>query len=362
MPNYFCFLPLSILTQLRLTAQLLFVCCFYRAATYITHPWRIKDGNKVILEYVGDSATLLIDEHGNSQCLNHAIGTAPALSSAASYHLPVVPPKGIPHPTDPSAYGSFRQRGQCAQGIPICAFDSVSKTAVEKAALTLTHMLADVDQSIIQRMMHLGAAIGIIGKNQNTTDIPAHCHLKGERSCDGRDYDVGTRGLGGSTACPWTTVGEENITMIEDSRYPYESILVHEFAHSVMNIGLAGTPTRRRIKSAYDAAIDKRLYNRTSYIASNEDEYWAEATQAWFEATVRQDATSGMTTREAVKKRDPVLADILTEVWGDGSWRYLSSAPGEFKRLRRGSGGNNGGAVRQFLRRLVPGSKRWCSK
>jgi hypothetical protein len=199
-------------------------------------------------------------------------------------------------------------------------------------------------------MLHLGAAIGIIGIGQNTTDIPAHAHLKGQKSSDGRDYDVGTRGLGGSIACPWTTVGEENITMTRDSRYPYESILVHEFAHCVMNVGLAGQPTRRRIKAAYEAAIEKKLYNPESYLASNEDEYWAEATQAWFEATVRMDATSGMTTRKAVKKRDPELAEILTEVWGDGEWRYLDTAPvSQFKKV----GGING-----FWKRVVRNSAR----
>jgi hypothetical protein len=305
---------------------------FYHAATYITHPWRIKDGDKTLLEYVGDSATLIINQNGYSQCLDHkAAGTAP-FSLSLSF--------------DSKTHGSFRQRGQCAQGIPICAFDCVSKSAIDHAALTLTHMLTDVDQSILHRMLHLGAAIGIIGKDQYTTDIPAHAHLKGQKSTDGRDYDHGTRGLGGSVACPWTTVGEENITMIGDTRYPYESILVHEFAHCVMNVGLAGHPTRRRIQAAYQTAMEKNLYNPSSYLASNEDEYWAEATQAWFEATVRLDATSGMITRNAVKKRDPELAGILTEIWGDGDWRYLQTAPvSEFKR-----GGSRHG--REFTKRF----------
>lgn len=305
----------------------------------------------MLLQYVGDSATLIINENGDSQCFkHHATCTAPSSSA----YLQAVPLEGIPHPTDPETYGYFRQSGECAQGIPICAFDCVSSSAVEHAAVTLTHMLADVDQSIVHRMLILGAAIGIIGKDQNTTDIPAHRHLKGQKSSDGRDFDERIRGLGGNLAIPWTTVGEENITMINDRRYPYESILVHEFAHCVMNVGLAGQPTRKRIKAAYKAAMDKKLYNPSSYLASNEDEYWAEATQAWFEATVRLDAASNMVTRKAVKKIDPELAEILIEVWGDGNWRYLQTAPvSEFKQGYSDS--NGGGAENWFWKRLL----RW---
>jgi hypothetical protein len=211
-------------------------------------------------------------------------------------------------------------------------------------------MLTHVDPSTVHRMLHLGAAIGIIGQDQVTTDIPAHAHLKGQTSCDGRDYDSSIRGLGGNIGNPWTTVGEENITMSGDnSRYPYESILVHEFAHCVMNVGLA-KHMQKRIKQAYEAAIENKLYDPTSYIASNEDEYWAEATQAWFNATVRYDATSGLNKRKKVKNRDPLLAEVLAEVWGDGKWRYLHTAPvSEFK---KGAPRGGDGVLRRFWKRL----------
>ena len=50
----------------------------------------------------------------------------------------------------------------------------------------------------------------------------------------GRDIDGTTRGLGGTLELPVTSCGEENITMLDDSRYPMESILVHEMGHTVM--------------------------------------------------------------------------------------------------------------------------------
>ena len=84
------------------------------------------------------------------------------------------------------------------------------------------------------------------------------------------------------------------------------------------------------ILQAYRQAHDSGAYDLSAYIMLNESEYWAEATQIWFNATVRTDVTSGMTTREAIKARDPRLAGVLAAVWGDGLWRYPYTAPHTF--------------------------------
>jgi hypothetical protein len=60
---------------------------------------------------------------------------------------------------------------------------------------------------------------------------------------------------------------------------------------------------------------------------SNADEYWAEMTQAWFHATVRTDVNNGIRTRADIKKRDPKMASLLTQIYGDGSWRYTQDCP-----------------------------------
>jgi len=193
-------------------------------------------------------------------------------------------------------------------------------------------MLAFVSPTVIDRMIALGAELAIIGSKQSTTDIPAHSYLKGQQCEDGRDYDTQTRGLGGTIAHPVTSVGEENILMSADERYPTESILVHELSHAVMNLGMFGTPQLDAIHAAFESAIEKGIYCKGSYIASNAEEYWAESSQAWFHATVRTDVTSGLTTRRAVRKRDPMLATILLDVYGDGSWRYLQTAPRKFRK------------------------------
>jgi hypothetical protein len=55
----------------------------------------------------------------------------------------------------------------------------------------------------------------------------------------GRCFDEACRGLGGGPSVPTTSVGEENCTMVDDGRYPMENILVHEFAHTVMDVGMS---------------------------------------------------------------------------------------------------------------------------
>ena len=43
----------------------------------------------------------------------------------------------------------------------------------------------------------------------------------------------------------------------------------------------------QRIEAAYKHAMDKNIYDKECYAASNSHEYWAEGTQAWLYATIR---------------------------------------------------------------------------
>ena len=303
----------------------------------MTHLWRVKKaGGTVIFEYTGESAVIVLEQNGIVHChslsqTTQTLSSQSHFSNSLSLNWAMIPPEGLPHPTDVAAHGFFTQQGS-ACGIPIYAYPCVDDACSSIAATVLTNMLSGVSPAIIHRMIILGAAVGIIGRQQCTSDIPQYAHLKGKKSSDGRSFDDSIRGLGGALACGMTTVGEENLLMKNgDSRYSSESILCHEFAHAVMNLGLTGTQTGRDIDTAFRSVWKRpaqyKRKHRKSYMLSNADEYWAEGTQAWFEATVRMDVTAEMKTRVAVKERDPMLAVLLERVWGDGSWRYLHTAP-----------------------------------
>jgi len=104
-------------------------------------------------------------------------------------------------------------------------------------------------------------------------------------------------------------------------QYPLESILVHEFAHCVMDVGLDDA-ARARIRAAHADALRRGLIDAESYMGSNSSEYWAESAQAWFEASVRCDVNCGLNTREELRRRDPAVAEELRNAFGDGEWRY----------------------------------------
>ena len=74
--------------------------------------------------------------------------------------------------------------------------------------------------------------------------------------------------------------------MLNDKHYGQENILIHEFAHSVMCIGM-DDEQRHSICAAFQEAQQSGSYQRHIYMMENADEYWAEATQSWFDATIR---------------------------------------------------------------------------
>lgn len=195
-------------------------------------------------------------------------------------------------------WGTYRQRGT-ALGIPIFAFDCVDQQAVQQAEHIVHSMLQGAEQATVATMVQGGAEVAVIGRHQATTDLPMYRHLRG-MDCEngGGDYDEATRGLGGNpgdwvweqqgskemagpaqlefthplrassgllAACsthpachrlalappaapaagnPTTSCGEENLLMDGDERYGQESILVHEFGHAVMDLGLHQKPLR----------------------------------------------------------------------------------------------------------------------
>ena len=114
------------------------------------------------------------------------------------------------------------------------------------------------------------------------------------------------------------------------------------------------------VTRCYDSAMRQGLYDKQAYIAKNKAEYWAEASQAWFEATVRTDVTSGVRCKAELVQRDPDLARLMLRVYGDNAWVYMDSAPGKFRsapprgarmgvaevRQRLGGGGGHGGPAR----------------
>ncbi|MEW5317218.1 MAG: hypothetical protein WDW38_008537 [Sanguina aurantia] len=235
-------------------------------------------------------------------------------------------PLPVPPPPKPE-WGAYRARAEVL-GMQIKSYECVDLRAVSIAAHIISCMLQNSPPELVRRLSAGGAEVAIIGRDQVTSDIPAHALLKDSNG--DRDIDGSTRGLGGTVHCPTTSCGEENLLMEGDRSYACENILVHEFGHTVMNIGLTAAQ-REAVVLLYQCAVRERLYDVGVYMMSNEDEYFAEATQAWFHATVREDVTDGVNTRCKLKARDPNLAAAMAAAYGDGPWRYTDDCPGTFE-------------------------------
>ena len=196
-------------------------------------------------------------------------------------------------------------------GILIVASSSVSPEALDKAGVIVNDMLV-FRPDIRTNLISLGVKVAVIGKNEVTTDIPEYRHLRGTKTSDGRDFDTGTRGLGGLT----TSAGEENLLGLSPDTYAGESILIHEFAHTIYDFGLQATERDEWI-GLYSTAISAGRWANT-YAASNETEFFAELTQSYFRANqgpqpgIHNEVNSPAQLREY----EPQATEFLARVYG----------------------------------------------
>ena len=181
----------------------------------------------------------------------------------------------------------------------------MSDAALLVAADRLARMLRLMPQPLLGRMRRRSARVDIIGRRQQVSDLPEYSHLKGTRGHYAGDAeraaprdrrrprprrprhyyglsaaqltaDERTRGYGGLRA----SCGEENLlTPDADPRYSGRDVLVHEFAHCLMDYGLP-PPLRDAIEACWAASVEEQgLWQRPdgtpAYAAVNPQEYFA---------------------------------------------------------------------------------------
>ncbi|HXH05276.1 MAG TPA: hypothetical protein VNI83_01670 [Vicinamibacterales bacterium] len=230
----------------------------------------------------------------------------------------------------------FYRKYTDALGIPVVASARVPDDALLVARDIVVHMLAkrpDLRAELIRQRWR----VGVMAQSEVTTDIPEHRDRKkpgpGDprlTEAEKRQYAEGTgiarmtdkeywdrraRGLGGNP----TTCAEENLLGYPGTRYYGENILVHEFAHAIMNGAIRRVdPTLfEAIQAAYREAMAKGLY-RGHYAATNASEYWAEGTQWWFWSNYEwHDGSVRVQSPEDLRAYDPTLFELLSRVYED---------------------------------------------
>ena len=242
---------------------------------------------------------------------------ANALSAAEPHVSPV--PKDV---RAEFKLSSFYTKYISAGDLPIIASDKVSDYALLEARHLVEQMIGhrpDALAAIAKNHVRLA----IMAPTEMTTDIPEHSDLTPKDHWDKR-----ARGLGATEARPAVSGAEENLLGYPGDPYPAENILIHEFGHVIHERGMNSVDATfdRRLLAAYDAAKREGLWKGT-YAGTNYKEYWAVGTQAWFDAGRENDSDHNwVNTRAEVKKYDQRLAALLSEVYGEGEWRYVLPA------------------------------------
>ncbi len=216
----------------------------------------------------------------------------------------------------------FYEKYMNVNGIHVCSSWRVPDTCFYAAYITIKGLTEALPEEVMQELVNRGTRIGIMARYEGTTDIPEHAMLARDTSMN---WNLRARGLGGSMHNPFSTCAEENILAYQIDKYHAEDILIHEFAHTIHDVGIRAIypDFNNELQEALDNALANGKWHNV-YASEDIYEYFAEGVQDWFNvnAEVDNDAGDGkhnkVNTREELKIYDPglyaILARFLPEV------------------------------------------------
>lgn len=257
------------------------------------------------------------------------------LALTASAELPTAPPpRPGPPPVGPVpaavreafALDPFYRKYADAGGVPVVASAAVDDRAVAQAAATVTRMLAN-RPDVLAALAEARVRVAVIGKAERTTELPEYAGLRDRAAY----WDRRARGLGATDWAPASSVGEENLLGLRGDGYRGESIMVHEFAHSLHTMGVnrVDKAFEPRLRELFTAARRRGLWAGT-YAATNPLEYWAEGVQSYFDCNQKPQpgVHNDITTGAALKRYDPDLYDLIDTTLKSPPWRWTDPARG----------------------------------
>ena len=174
---------------------------------------------------------------------------------------------------------------------------------------------------VIAAMLDNGLRIGVIADTEVTSDMPEYSDIYDQ--FPGVDWDTRARGLGATLFIPLSTVGEENVLCLPGDRYAGESIMVHEFAHTihVMGLDFVDRTFTARLESIYEQSLNEGLW-ANSYAGTNASESFAEGVQSYFNTNLAGPAGgdgihNDVDTRGELAEYDPALFALINEVFSE---------------------------------------------
>ena len=182
---------------------------------------------------------------------------------------------------DPPQYDFFSKQ-IVHLGIPIKAHRDVSDAAHVEARNRIARQLENAPD-VATNLAAAGAEMHVIGRKQNTSDLPYFRHMKGKafQAYPGEEeyasLDERARGMGGLQA----SCGEENLLKLPSDRYAeHRDICSHEFAHTILDYGVS-SDVRRQVERQFNTSTGRGLW-RTAYASTNASEFFAELSMWYF--------------------------------------------------------------------------------
>lgn len=221
---------------------------------------------------------------------------------------------GIPEGKNiPSFYKKYVE----AEGLYVTSSERVSDEALLKACDIISLMLAK-RPDVKEYMVKQGCHVMVIGKDEATCDLPEFAHI-----CNSPDsiayWNRRARGFGGKPEDEFSaSCGEENLLGLPQDKYVGENILIHEFAHLIHMVGIAGIEPGfdDRLEALWKNAYEKGLWANT-YAISSKEEYFAECVQSFFNCNRYAEPANGahnpMNRRTKLKAYDPDMYNLLKE-------------------------------------------------
>ena len=212
---------------------------------------------------------------------------------------------------------SFYQKYIETEGLYVTSSGKVSDEALLKACDIISLMLAK-RPDVKAHMVKKGCHVMIIGKDEETCDLPEFAHI-----CNCEDsikyWYWRARGFGGAPEDEFSSsCGEENLLALPQDKYVGENILIHEFAHLIHTVGIVGVEPdfNERLEALRQNAIRKGLWEKT-YAVSNKEEYFAECVQSFFNCNRYAEPANGVhnwvNRRTKLKTYDPDMYRLLQE-------------------------------------------------
>ena len=266
----------------------------------------------VLAAGVGAGIVLVSDRSADVPDSNRQVSPATPAASASPSGLPRLASEQsvcqgllhVPGPGEPRTFAAeYTQRLQ-TRGITIVAFPSVSSQALRVAGETVEKVLAKDD--LANPLADAGAYVVVAARNQGILDLP-------EFACLARNDPGGAIqhacGIADRADYPVVTVNEGDLLGERGAPCKGSNILFHELGHLVQTWTLA-PPDYFDIRQFYEDAKRSRRYS-AAYALSNPNEYFAEATQAYFDVVHPEQRD-----RAWLRDNDPQIFELVDRIYG----------------------------------------------